>query len=287
MITIWERITEPTGRRWLGTWRALFRRFETPDAASDKMALRGWAPTHFTGDRRALANVERVFAVGLDIDSSLASYEESVTLWEPYVMNIHTTWSSTPEAMRFRVVLPTKRAMTAAEYVRVRRWCARRSDEASQLTDDRAADPSRLWFVPGVAPGRRGEYRCTTRWNAPLDVDAILEFEPELPPPPPAAPTVTPLRAEPTTLERAAAYLQKCDPAISGAGGHTTTLLIAEKITVGFLLDPETAYGLLAMHWNPRCQPPWGERELRRKCHQSMRGSKLEPGALLHAPRRP
>jgi hypothetical protein len=249
----------------------------------DKLLAPGWSPALFADNKRALANVQSVGAVGLDIDSTLASYDESVELWRPYVVNVHTTFSSTPSAPRFRVVLPTKRPMSPGEYVRVRRWCARRSNEAGQLTDDHASDASRLWFIPCVPPGGESHYRCSTVWGAPLDVDAVLGWEPELPSAPPPAAYV-PVRAEATTVERVRKYLDHCEPAISGAGGHTTTLLVAEKLTVGFLLPPDTAYALLAESWNLRCQPPWDERSLRRKCHESTKGSKLEPGSLLNKP---
>ena len=283
MITFWPSVNDPQGRRLRVTWAALFERFAKPLVVADKLRAPGWSPALFVGDKRAWANVESVGAVGLDVEGTGADFDKSSILWSKHAACLHTTWSHAPTEHRLRVIIIPTRIMTPAEAVRVRRFCARKMDEAGQPCDPRAADLSRLWFTPSVPPGGEAHYRCLTRWGGPLDVDAVLGWEPELPSAPPP-PVYEPVRAEATTVERVRKYLDQCEPAISGAGGHTTTLLIAEKLTVGFLLSPDTAYALLAESWNLRCQPPWDERSLRRKCRESTKGSKLEPGSLLNRP---
>ena len=64
---------------------------------------------------------------------------------------------------------------------------------------------------------------------------------------------------------RALAYLQSMPPAVSGQGGHSTTYTAATVLVHGFDLDPERALQLLLAEFNPRCQPPWTEKELRHK----------------------
>jgi hypothetical protein len=64
---------------------------------------------------------------------------------------------------------------------------------------------------------------------------------------------------------RAVAYLDAMPPAISGQGGHNATYAAASALVHGFGLDPTAAFGLLWNNYNPRCQPPWSERELRHK----------------------
>jgi hypothetical protein len=65
---------------------------------------------------------------------------------------------------------------------------------------------------------------------------------------------------------RAVAYLEKCAPAISGQRGHDQIFEVARAIVYGFNLGPEVGFDLLAKHYNPRCVPPWSEKELRHKC---------------------
>jgi hypothetical protein len=67
--------------------------------------------------------------------------------------------------------------------------------------------------------------------------------------------------------------LRKCDPAISGQGGHAQTFKIACKLVKGFALPGEDAYQLLLREFNPRCQPPWSERELRHKIDDAAKSS--------------
>ena len=61
-------------------------------------------------------------------------------------------------------------------------------------------------------------------------------------------------------LKRAAAYLAKIPPAISGQGGHDHTFATAIKL-VAFGLSRDDVFGLLS-DWNRTCEPPWTDAEL-------------------------
>ncbi len=71
--------------------------------------------------------------------------------------------------------------------------------------------------------------------------------------------------ADDAVLRRAEAYIDRIPPAISGSGGHSQTYAAATAMVHGFGLDAEAAFGLLWDRYNPRCQPPWSEKELRHK----------------------
>jgi hypothetical protein len=73
----------------------------------------------------------------------------------------------------------------------------------------------------------------------------------------------------PSIVDRAIAYLAKMPPAHSGQGGHDQTMEAARVVAWGFDLGEEVAYQILDQHYNPRCQPPWSEKELRHKCHDA------------------
>lgn len=102
------------------------------------------------------------------------------------------------------------------------------------------------------------------------------------------APAVAPSRPiAPTSadvVERARKYLARCEPAISGSGGHTTTFLVAQKLVRGFELDEGTALALLA-EWNTNCKPPWSKRDLARKIKEAARSGSMPVGALRDARR--
>jgi hypothetical protein len=88
---------------------------------------------------------------------------------------------------------------------------------------------------------------------------------------PRSSPSVLTVQTEATAdaLSRAIAYLHKCPPAISGQGGHDQTFAVARAIVYGFNLGPEVGYDLLSKHFNPRCLPPWSEKELQHKCEEA------------------
>lgn len=85
----------------------------------------------------------------------------------------------------------------------------------------------------------------------------------------PAAPAPAPIQyATSTTVgggcsveERAARYLDRLPPAVSGQSGHNATFRAACVLVLGFALPVERAFPLLAA-WNQNCQPPWSDGEL-------------------------
>jgi hypothetical protein len=78
-------------------------------------------------------------------------------------------------------------------------------------------------------------------------------------------------RLRSNAFQRAARYLDKCDVAISGAGGHNTTFAACLKLVGSFPELTEDECWILIGDWNQRCRPPWNERELRHKLDDAMR----------------
>jgi len=70
---------------------------------------------------------------------------------------------------------------------------------------------------------------------------------------------------DPAVERRAAAYVDAMPPAISGQGGHNATYAAATALVHGFGIAPEQALQILLERYNPRCEPPWTEKELRHK----------------------
>jgi hypothetical protein len=68
---------------------------------------------------------------------------------------------------------------------------------------------------------------------------------------------------------RAIAYLDTMAPAISSQGGHNATMAAARAVCWGFDLGAELGYEILATYYNPRCVPPWSEKELRHKADEA------------------
>lgn len=73
-------------------------------------------------------------------------------------------------------------------------------------------------------------------------------------------------------IERARRYVAKAGPAISGAGGHTHTLLVAKALVKGFALCDADALALLE-EWNLGNQEKWSRAELEHKVRSARAGS--------------
>lgn len=70
-------------------------------------------------------------------------------------------------------------------------------------------------------------------------------------------------------LARAAKYASKLDPAVSGSYGHNTAFRAACAMVRNFsALTDDEIFAVLG-DWNATCQPPWSERDLRRKISQA------------------
>ncbi|GEM_PF-845701 len=80
---------------------------------------------------------------------------------------------------------------------------------------------------------------------------------------------------------RAIAYLAKMSPAISGQGGHNATYAAATVLVHGFGLPPDRALALLLERYNPRCQPPWTEKELAHKVEDAAKKLHEKPYGWL------
>jgi len=74
-----------------------------------------------------------------------------------------------------------------------------------------------------------------------------------------------------TAYFRAARYMSRCPPAVSGQGGHVTTFTTAKKLVDNFRELTESDYWDLLVRWNATCEPPWSERELRHKLSEAIR----------------
>lgn len=86
----------------------------------------------------------------------------------------------------------------------------------------------------------------------------------------------------PTKRQRVLSYLDRCQGAVSGRGGHDHTFRVTCAIVKGFACDADEAYSYLS-DWNSKCQPPWSEPELRHKINSALDAPDLlgNPGYLL------
>jgi hypothetical protein len=83
-----------------------------------------------------------------------------------------------------------------------------------------------------------------------------------------------------TPHQRAALWLSKVPPAVSGQSGHSATYTAAVGLVHGFQLSEGDALALLS-NWNQSCQPPWSDRELIHKLREAASKSHSKPAGHL------
>lgn len=271
-ITLWPSLGNTTGTTKELGWDELFDHFGERVAFLGKMRHPGWSAATFRKNQRRRDFVDRVFAAVLDIDGTW-SVEEAEEVFGGYYGLIHTSKSHTEDVHRFRVVLPLLRTVSAFEFDAL--W--RRLDaEYPGRFDGQAKDPSRFWYTPGCAD-EETPYATVRLDGRPMDPDEWLAR-----PDPHQAPAAAPREAfesQTDVEERASRYLAKMDPAISGSGGHSATWAAALALR-GFGLDEHRIFDILKSEYNPRCQPPWSDRELRHKAKQAA-GARMPEGFIL------
>ena len=156
-------------------------------------------------------------------------------------------------------------AVVDVESLRLR---AAKLASASLIMRYAGEEAARSWAQGGAVP------------TLPRDVVECIRKWLRVTPPPVSLPAGRPMSGD--VMRRARQYLAKLPPAISGSGGHTQTLLAAEHLVRGFELSDEAAMQLLEEDYNPRCEPPWSERELQHKVKEAReRGTAVEWGKHL------
>ena len=82
-------------------------------------------------------------------------------------------------------------------------------------------------------------------------------------------------------IYRATRYLESFPPAISGQHGHNTTFRAACSAGPGFGLTEEQLITIMRDVYNPKCIPPWGERDLYHKVREAYKREERRRGWML------
>jgi putative DNA primase/helicase len=169
---------------------------------------------------------------------------------------------------------------------------AARFDTAAVKIDTKVFNPGRIVKLYGTV-ARKGDsirerpHRRTGVLAAPGEVGVVSREQLEsaagekaAPPPKAPAPAATgPLAAGARSdlVRRARSYLAKVPPAVSGEGGHNQTFKAACALLRLGLTQEEAMAPF--REWNERCQPPWREKDLRKKLRDADRKVRAQAAA--------
>jgi len=95
--------------------------------------------------------------------------------------------------------------------------------------------------------------------------------------PAPRPPVVADRVSYPAAVEQARKYLATMDESIEGSNGSDRLIKAASVLVNDFGLADGEAFDLLMTEFNPRCQPPWSEHDIRRKIDESRKNPPHRP----------
>lgn len=221
-------------------------------AGLDKRAAPGWAPLAWAEGaphRRAAVNVGALSALVFDLDAlpgGLDALDRAAAELRgnaprgPLACAWHTSWRSTADEPRARLVIPFAEPCPAARWELVWAAGARWLRAEVQLEPDtKCSDKGRWYLLPGLpkdAPAERWEgIGASAHPGAALDWRWLVAAWPE--PPPPPRPPRSPERTRPDAdwrsrdARRAAAWLDAAERAVENAapGGRNSRLYGACK----------------------------------------------------------
>lgn len=126
--------------------------------------------------RRKEAVVSRS-AITLDVDHPGPDFADAVELAFPYAVLMHTTFSSTPDDPRYRLIIPTDRELLPDEYITAARSIMQLLGEDS--FDKSSSEPERYMFRPAAQEPKWFSYNVVD--GDPAPVEWLLEsFEADL-----------------------------------------------------------------------------------------------------------
>lgn len=164
-----------------------------PDWANDesiKEAKDGaaWCPAYwppgYGRTKEGNAQISHLTAVVLDIDKGAFPIHRAIDVWYGYDFVLHTTYQHTPEAPRYRIVLPFDTPKLVADHYRVWSWAMQRMRNAGCASlDTTAGEKARLFYLPSAPPSRASQ--VFSYHGQGQRIEAPADFVEQVPPPVP------------------------------------------------------------------------------------------------------
>jgi hypothetical protein len=208
-------------------------------------------------DHRLDENVEAVTALGLDFDDAPADRLGALLQRLSGTRHVYySTWSSTPEHPKLRIVIALDAEVPAAQF---RGFWDAVVDELHirDIVDTKCRNPGRLFFTPQCPQG-------ATPFAAAVD-GVLLPTAPILARVPSQDLTTAPTDdvhdfgpASPALLQHALTRLQAHGAAVAGKGGNAHTRAAWGILVNDLALSDAEARAVFRV-WDLQNQPPWGD----------------------------
>jgi hypothetical protein len=162
------------------TWERLCRVLSKHKIAKTKEQEGWFCGGGFSDGYRNTDNLLGRSLLTIDIDECSAGLDEITFDLEMLGLRLvaYSTWRSSVEAYRFRVVLPMSREVSADEYVQVMRWFA--AEMCEFTIDESAYKPAQFMYMPSVSAESAGDAFTLVLDGNEIDVDVALQYVPSV-----------------------------------------------------------------------------------------------------------
>lgn len=239
---------------------SLFERLSVPAKPPAKFACPYVIFSRLDGGLKTQKDHRGSSCLAIDCDDPGITFDDAQNAFRDLAHFAYTTYQSTPEAVRFRVVLPLSRDATYKEYEALWNWA---NEQLQERTDPKAKDGVRACFWYCVRPG--GHYVINDE-SPLLDVDAILADYAE----PPIAESMKGSTTTPASTKPAlpAPYKPTLDPlqvlaGIAEGGRDSALFRYTCQLRARGLQAAEAE--ILILQAARACTPPFDEDIARRK----------------------
>ena len=166
------------------TFSELCRTLAKPVTGDRKDVAGAYSPALYTENIRRKSNLVHVCCLVIDIDEGKRTPRTLAPLFVKRRAVIHTTFNSTPELPRCRILVELSTPIDVITYDKLHAHYRGRLKNIGIIADTGAKDASRLSYLPVVKPGQVQETITTD--GEPVDgAGLVASLPPEPPRPPP------------------------------------------------------------------------------------------------------
>lgn len=150
--------------------RSITQKLSTPIESSQKDTLLVGPYKLGPEERRANQNIKSVSALVFDIDNPNGyDFDDIVALTSDYFGILHTTWSHSAKAPRYRLVVHLKAEIPARDFATVRDNFLLFNSELASIVDKACSDISRAYYWFSYPPEKANEAQCCVLMGELLD----------------------------------------------------------------------------------------------------------------------
>ncbi len=169
-FALFENIKSVGAKQARKSLRSITRQISTPIESSRKDTYLVGPYKLGPAGKRANQNIEAVSALVFDIDDPKGyTFDDIIALTSDYFGVVHTTWSHTDGAPRYRLIIHLIEEIAACDFSKVRDSFLLFNPELASIVDSACKDISRAYYWFSYPPERSDNAQCCILMGNPIN----------------------------------------------------------------------------------------------------------------------